>query len=262
MFKKTLLASALTLTFALGAQGVQANPVTNLVDGLLDGFTSQQFDARRGGGARRTSTVRRSSTTTSSSTTKSTTPTTTTNNNTTASSTNNTTASGTNNTTGTTGTTGTNTTGTNQQDANFSQRAYTGNQPNQPTQYGNQPYGNQPYGNQYGGQMGGAPSGGLGMGATFVSSLAGAGAGVLLANMLLSPAAAAEQGTEIATPDMLSDDQIKDLLAEVETNISDAETRLKEATEEEKGAISDELSKLHALQVSLMKEQINRIQNG
>lgn len=239
MFKKTLLASSLCVSLALASQGVQANPVTNLLNGLFNDVTNQQLDARRGGGARRTSSYKRS--TTSSTTSKSTTS--------------STTSSSANNTTGTTSSnslTNNNAAKTNtqtQQDATFSRTA-----PNQGTNQ--QGYAQQGYA-----QQGYAQQGGMGMGSTFISSLAGAGAGVLLANMLLSPATAAEMGTEVATPDMLSDDQINECLAQLETDIADAEARLKDAAEEDKAAISEELSKLRTLQATLLKEQINRLKN-
>lgn len=226
MIKKTLLASALTVSLALGAQGVQANPVNNLLEGLFNNITNQQLDARRGGGARRTSSVKRSTTTTSSSSTatKSTTPTTT--------------------------TAQKQSTTTNTQQTNTTQQnnaAQTNTAANQNTGMATN-------------QAAAAP-GGMGMGSTFVSSLAGAGAGVLLANMLLSPSAAAAQGTEVATPDMLSDEQIKECLAQLETDVKDAEERLSNAAEDEKLQISEEISQLHNLQATLMKEQINRLMN-
>lgn len=254
MFKKTLLASSLTVALSLGAQGVQANPVNNLLEGLFNNITQQQLDARRGGGARRSSTVRRSSTSSSTSTYKSSTPTTSTTNNTSTASntaaTNNTAAK--TNTTGTNNTTTNNTTNntTNQtQDAQFSQRSG----------YNQQGYNQQGYNQQYGSVP--QQRGSLGMGSTFISSLAGAGAGVLLANMLLSPAQAAEAGTDVATPDMLSDEQIKECLTQLDKDLDDAEKRLTEAAEEQKAQISEEISKMHELQTVLLKEQLNRLQN-
>lgn len=226
MIKKTLLASALTVSLALGAQGVQANPVNNLLEGLFNNITNQQLDARRGGGARRTSSVKRTTTTTSSSSTatKSTTPTSTT---------------------------------------AQKQSTTTNTQPTNTTQQNNAAQTNTAANQNTGmatNQAAAAP-GGMGMGSTFVSSLAGAGAGVLLANMLLSPSAAAAQGTEVATPDMLSDEQIKECLAQLETDVKDAEERLANAAEDEKLQISEEISQMHNLQATLMKEQINRLMN-
>lgn len=107
-----------------------------------------------------------------------------------------------------------------------------------------------------------APTGSMGMGGSFISSLAGAGAGVLLANMLLSPTAAASQGTEVATPDMLSDAQIDECLSQIKLDIEDAKARLAEAAPEDQNAIRDELSKMNELQIALLNEQINRIQKG
>ena len=52
MLKKTLIASAITVSFALSAQGVQANPITNFVNGLVNDVASVQLDARRGGARR------------------------------------------------------------------------------------------------------------------------------------------------------------------------------------------------------------------
>ena len=49
MFKKTLIASAVTAVFALTSQGVQANPITDLVSGFVKDAATVQFDARRGG---------------------------------------------------------------------------------------------------------------------------------------------------------------------------------------------------------------------
>lgn len=242
MLKKTLLASSVCVALTFASQGVQANPVTNLLDGFVNGFTSQQLDARRGGGARRTSSVRRSTTTSSSRTTSSSTAnksslTDTKTTSTTSSTQNKTTSQNTNTQQANANTQQTN---ANQQDATFNRNNANYNQGyNQPAQ----------------------ASGGLGMGSTFISSLAGAGAGVLLANMLLSPAAAAEQGTEVATPDMLSDDQIKECLSQLEKDVADAETRLAEAAEDQKAAISEEISQMHSLQTVLLKEQLNRLQN-
>lgn len=243
MLKKTLLASSVCVALTFASQGVQANPVTNLLDGFVNGFTSQQLDARRGGGARRTSSVRRSTTTSSSKSTTTSSSTANksslTDNKTTSSTQNNTTSQNTNTQQANANTQPTNA-NANQQDATFNRNSANYNQGyNQPAQ----------------------ASGGLGMGSTFISSLAGAGAGVLLANMLLSPAAAAEQGTEVATPDMLSDDQIKECLAQLEKDVADAETRLAEAADDEKAAISEEISQMHSLQTVLLKEQLNRLQN-
>ena len=119
---------------------------------------------------------------------------------------------------------------------------------------------NQQQGNSYYANRG--TTGGLGMGSTFLSSLAGAGAGVLLANMLLTPTAAAAQGTEVATPDMLSDDQIKECLAQLDTDLKDAEAQLADATGDEAQALRDQISQMHNLQISLMKEQLNRMQGA
>ena len=51
MLKKTLIASALTLGLMCATSGVQANPLTNVISGLVNGvgFTDMQFEARRGG---------------------------------------------------------------------------------------------------------------------------------------------------------------------------------------------------------------------
>lgn len=213
MFKKTLIASGVTLALAMGAQSVQANPLTNLASGFLDQITNVQFDARRGGGVRRSSGGFFSKKSSSATSTKS------------------------SNTV--------NKTATPQQNTNT--------QHNTAQQQTNQQYQQNP--NMQPMQRG------PGLGSTFASSLVGAGAGVLLANMLLTPAAAAAQGTEIATPDMLSDEQIKECLTELDTQIKDAEQRLSDAAADQKAAISEELSQMHNLQISLMKEQLNRVQN-
>lgn len=227
MLNKTLLASAVTFTFALGAQGVQANPVTNLISGFMQDATTVQLDARRGGSSRRasSSTAKKSTATSSRSVT-------TTNNNT-SNNANSTTAN------------------KNTQDAQFSQ--------NRPTGAANQP-GATPAGAAPAAAA--APTGGLGMGSSFLTSLAGAGAGVLLANMLLSPSAAAAEGTQVATPDLLSDDQIKEVLGKIDTDLKDAEKKLLDAAPEEQTAIRDQISKMNELKISLMQEQLNRLQKA
>lgn len=215
MFKKTLIASAVTAVFALGTQGVQANPITDLVKGFVQDAATVQFDARRGGGARssRASAPKRSV-----SSTRTTAPRRTVENR----------APAQNNTA----------------TANNAQRP-----------------GTQPHNNAAPAQQA-APTGNMGMGGNFISSLAGAGAGVLLANMLLSPSAAAAQGTEVATPDMLSDAQIEECLNQINTDIEDAKVRLSEAAPEDQGAIRDELSKMNELKIAILTEQLNRAQKG
>ena len=214
MLKKTLIASAITVSFALSAQGVQANPITNFVNGLVNDVASVQLDARRGGARRAAPRATPRATT---STRQAATPTRTTDNKTAA---NNNTATNNN----------------------------TANRNAQPQQ-----------------AQAGAPaaaSGSMGMGGAFLSSLAGAGAGVLLANMLLSPSAAAAQGTEVATPDMLSDTQIDECLTQIKTDLEDAKQRLSEAAPEEQAAIRDQISKMNELQITLLNEQLNRLQKG
>lgn len=210
MIKKTLIASAVTAVFALTSQGVQANPITDLVSGFVKDAATVQFDARRGGSRSfsRSSAPKRSVSSTRTTTQKrpvadTKTPA--------------------------------------QNNAATAQRPGQQNTPNGPQA---------------------APTGGMGMGASFISSLAGAGAGVLLANMLLSPTAAASQGTEVATPDMLSDAQIDECLSQIKLDIEDAKARLAEAAPEDQNAIRDELSKMNELQIALLNEQINRIQKG
>lgn len=229
MLRRTLTASAVALFMAAGSGGVQANPVTDMISALINDTVTVQNEARRGGGARRSSSVRRPSASynRSSSTTA-------------KSNTQNTQQSQQAQTQNK----------TQQQDASFTQRS---NQSSATPATAN---------NNMGTQTATQSAGGLGMGANFVSSLAGAGAGVLLANMLLSPAAAAEQGTEIATPDMLSDDQISECLTTIDADIKDAEKRLSEAADEDKQAIRDELSQMRNLKITLMQEQINRMQAG
>lgn len=209
MFKKTLIASAVTAVFALTSQGVQANPITDLVSGFVKDAATVQFDARRGGSRSfsRSSAPKRS---VSSTRTAQKRPV-------------------------------ADTKAPTQNNAATAQRPGQQNTPNAPQA---------------------APTGGMGMGGSFISSLAGAGAGVLLANMLLSPTAAASQGTEVATPDMLSDAQIDECLAQIKLNIEDAKARLAEAAPEDQNAIRDELSKMNELQITLLNEQINRIQKG
>lgn len=214
MLKKTLIASAITVSFALSAQGVQANPITNFVNGLVNDVASVQLDARRGGARRAAPRATPRATT---STRQAATPTRTTDNKTAAN----------------------NNTATNNNAANRNA---------QPQQ-----------------AQAGAPAaatGGMGMGGSFLSSLAGAGAGVLLANMLLSPSAAAAQGTEVATPDMLSDTQIDECLTQIKTDLEDAKQRLSEAAPEEQAAIRDQISKMNELQITLLNEQLNRLQKG
>lgn len=243
MLKKTMLATAVTLAFASAVPSAQAGTLTSMLSGLFDGngATTTNFEARRGG-FRSSRSARRSSSSSSSS--RAVVPanrnTSTTANNTTT----NTNRSTTNN----------NTNANNQQDAQFSQNAYRGN--NTTGTVGNNMATTRPGYTQ--GTMGAAP-GSMGMGSTFLSSLAGAGAGVLLANMLLSPSAAAAQGTEQATPDMLSDQQISECLDQLKLDLADAESRLLEAPDEEKAAIRDEISQMHNLQISLMSEQLNRL---
>ena len=214
MFKKTLIASAIAASFALTAQGVQANPVTNLISGLVNDVATVQFDARRGGSRRaapRATAPRASATTTRR----------------TANNDNKTAANN------------------QQKDAQFSQNATRPNQNAAPAA-----------------APASAPAGGMGMGGAFISSLAGAGAGVLLANMLLTPTAAASQGTEVATPDMLSDTQIDECLTQIKTDIDGVKQKLAEAAPEEQQALRDQLSKMNELQVTLLNEQINRLQKG
>ena len=214
MLKKTLIASAITVSFALSAQGVQANPITNFVNGLVNDVASVQLDARRGGARRAAPRATPRATT---STRQAATPNRTTDNKTAAN----------------------NNTATNNNAANRNA---------QPQQ-----------------AQAGAPAaapGGMGMGGSFLSSLAGAGAGVLLANMLLSPSAAAAQGTEVATPDMLSDTQIDECLTQIKTDLEDAKQRLSEAAPEEQAAIRDQISKMNELQITLLNEQLNRLQKG
>lgn len=248
MLKKTMLATAVTLAFASAVPSAQAGTLTSMLSGLFDGngATTTNFEARRGG-FRSSRSARRSSSSSSSS--RAVVPanrnTSTTANNTTT----NTNRSTTNN----------NTNANNQQDAQFSQNAYRGN--TNTTGTGTGTVGNNMATTRPGytqGTMGAAP-GSMGMGSTFLSSLAGAGAGVLLANMLLSPSAAAAQGTEQATPDMLSDQQISECLDQLKVDLADAESRLLEAPDEEKAAIRDEISQMHNLQISLMSEQLNRL---
>lgn len=235
MLNKTLLASAVTLTFALGAQGVQANPVTNLINGFVQDATSVQLDARRGGSSRRASSTAAKKPATSSSRSV------TTNNNNTANST---------------------ATNNNTKDAQFNQNR--SNQTN--TAQNNQTGTNQTGTNQMNGAAPAAAAapaaGGLGMGSSFLTSLAGAGAGVLLANMLLSPSAAAAEGTQVATPDLLSDDQIKEVLGQIDTDLKDAEKKLLDAAPEDQTAIRDQISKMNELKISLMQEQLNRLQKA
>ena len=209
MFKKTLIASAVTAVFALTSQGVQANPITDLVSGFVKDAATVQFDARRGGSRSfsRSSAPKRS---VSSTRTAQKRPV-------------------------------ADTKAPAQNNAATAQRPGQQNTPNAPQA---------------------ATTGGMGMGGSFISSLAGAGAGVLLANMLLSPTAAASQGTEVATPDMLSDAQIDECLAQIKLDIEDAKARLAEAAPEDQNAIRDELSKMNELQITLLNEQINRIQKG
>lgn len=233
MLKKTLIASTLTLGLMCATSGVQANPLTNVISGLVNGIgatTDMQFEARRGG-FRRSSPTR---STRATSTRSSSRAVTTTNNNTSSANTNRTTNQ--------------------QQDAQFSQNAYRGNN----NTVGANGMGTGALGNN----AAMANRGSLGMGSTFLSSLAGAGAGVLLANMLLSPTAAAAAGTEVATPDMLSDDQIKECLTQLDTDLKDLEAQVASAPQEEQAALREQISQMHNLQISLMKEQLNRLQGA
>lgn len=242
MIKKTLLAASVTLALATAVPSAQAGTLSSMLGGLFDGHgVTTNFEARRGGfrssrSARRSSTsssravapVNRSSSTSSNSTASNT-------------STNRNTTNNTNQ----------------QQDAQFSQNAYRGNNTTGTGTVGNNMATTRPGTTGYN-QAGAAP-GSMGMGSTFLSSLAGAGAGVLLANMLLSPSAAAAQGTEQATPEMLSDDQITECLDQLKLDLADAEARLADAADDEKAAIREEISQMHNLQISLMSEQLNRL---
>ncbi len=243
MLKKTMLATAVTLAFASAVPSAQAGTLTSMLSGLFDGngATTTNFEARRGG-FRSSRSARRSSSSSSSS--RAVVP-----------ANRNTSTTANNTTTNTNRSTTNNTNANNQQDAQFSQNAYRGNT-NTTGTVGNNMATTRPGYTQ--GTMGAAP-GSMGMGSTFLSSLAGAGAGVLLANMLLSPSAAAAQGTEQATPDMLSDQQISECLDQLKLDLADAESRLLEAPDEEKAAIRDEISQMHNLQISLMSEQLNRL---
>ncbi len=213
MFKKTLIATAVTAVFALGTQGVQANPVTDLVKGFVQDAASVQFDARRGGSARSS---RAAAPKKSVSSTRTTAP------------------------------------RRAENRAPAQNNAANANNAQRPGAQQN---------NAAPGQQA-APTGNMGMGGNFISSLAGAGAGVLLANMLLSPSAAAAQGTEVATPDMLSDAQIEECLTQINTDIENAKVRLAEAAPEEQNAIRDELSKMNELKIAILSEQLNRAQKG
>lgn len=244
MLKKTMLATAVTLAFASAVPSAQAGTLTSMLSGLFDGngATTTNFEARRGG-FRSSRSARRSSSSSSSS--RAVVP-----------ANRNTSTTANNTTTNTNRSTTNNTNANNQQDAQFSQNAYRGNNTTGTGTVGNNMATTRPGYTQ--GTMGAAP-GSMGMGSTFLSSLAGAGAGVLLANMLLSPSAAAAQGTEQATPDMLSDQQISECLDQLKLDLADAESRLLEAPDEEKAAIRDEISQMHNLQISLMSEQLNRL---
>ena len=244
MLKKTMLAAAVTLAFASAVPSAQAGTLTSMLSGLFDGngATTTNFEARRGG-FRSSRSARRSSSSSSSS--RAVVP-----------ANRNTSTTANNTTTNTNRSTTNNTNANNQQDAQFSQNAYRGNTTTGTGTVGNNMATTRPGYTQ--GTMGAAP-GSMGMGSTFLSSLAGAGAGVLLANMLLSPSAAAAQGTEQATPDMLSDQQISECLDQLKLDLADAESRLLAAPDEEKAAIRDEISQMHNLQISLMSEQLNRL---
>ena len=244
MIKKTLLAASVTLALATAVPSAQAGTLSSMLSGLFDGQgITTDFEARRGGArSSRRSTARRSTTSSSravapvnrsSSTTS--------NSSSSSSSTNRSTTNNTNQ----------------QQDAQFSQNAYRGNNTTGTGTVGNNMATTRPGTTGYN-QAGAAP-GSMGMGSTFLSSLAGAGAGVLLANMLLSPSAAAAQGTEQATPEMLSDDQITECLDQLKLDLADAEARLADAADDEKAAIREEISQMHNLQISLMSEQLNRL---
>lgn len=239
MFKKTVLAAAVTLAFATAVPSAQAGTLSSMLGGLFNGHDSAttSFEARRGGF--RSSRFSRSSSSTSSS--RAVAPA----NNTTSSTTSNTNRTTTNNT-------------NNQQDAQFSQNAYRGTNTTNTGTVGNGMATSRP---GYG-QQGYAQGGNMGMGSSFLSSLAGASAGVLLANMLLSPSAAAAQGTEQATPDMLSDQQLTECLDQLKLDLADAESRLADASDEEKAAIRDEISQMHNLQITLMSEQLNRLKGA
>ncbi len=240
MLKKTLIASTLTLGLALGAQGVQANPITDFISGFVGGDVGAvQQEARRGGFR---SSSRRSTATKSSTTSSSRAVTTTNNRSSTSSTTNNTNRTNTTNN------------ANNQQDAQFSSNAYRSN----PNAVGT---GAGPNG-LTGPQAAYAQRGSMGMGSTFLSSLAGAGAGVLLANMLLTPTAAAAAGTEVATPDMLSDEQLTECLTQLDTDLKDAQQRLLDAAPEETDMIREEITQMNNLKITLLQEQLNRLQGS
>ena len=237
MIKKTLLAASVTLALATAVPSAQAGTLSSMLGGLFDGHgATTSFEARRGGFRSRSS-ARRSSTSSS----RAVAP-----------------VNRSNSTASNTTSTNRNTTNNNQQqDAQFSQNAYRGNNTTNTGTVGNNMATTRPGTTGYN-QAGAAP-GSMGMGSTFLSSLAGAGAGVLLANMLLSPSAAAAQGTEQATPDMLSDAQITECLDQLKLDLADAEARLADAADDEKAAIREEISQMHNLQISLMSEQLNRL---
>lgn len=238
MIKKTLLAASVTLALATAVPSAQAGTLSSMLGGLFDGHgATTSFEARRGG-FRSSRSARRSSTSSSRAVAPVNRSSSTASNNT---STNRNTTNNTNQ----------------QQDAQFSQNAYRGNNTTGTGTVGNNMATTRPGTTGYN-QAGAAP-GSMGMGSTFLSSLAGAGAGVLLANMLLSPSAAAAQGTEQATPDMLSDDQITECLDQLKLDLADAEARLADAADDEKAAIREEISQMHNLQISLMSEQLNRL---
>ena len=243
MIKQTILAASITLALATVVPSAQAGTLSTMLGGLFDGHgATTNFEARRGGGFRSSRSSSRRSATSSS---RAVAPV---NRNTSTTSTNNTTKTNRNTTNQ-----------TNQQhDAQFSQNAYRGNTTgtNTGTVGNNMPTSRTGTGYN---QPGTASYGSMGMGSTFLSSLAGAGAGVLLANMLLSPSAAAAQGTEQATPEMLSDTQISECLDQLKTDLADAEARLADASDEEKAALREQISQMHNLQIALMSEQLNRL---
>ena len=142
-----------------------------------------------------------------------------------------------------------NTNRTNTQDAQFSQRS---------------PYANQ---NVNRGAAAGTAAIPAYTGSPFLSSLTGTMTGMLLANMLFGSTAHASSQTPTVTPESLTDDELKECIATLDSKMTELEAArgdILNSSAEDKDAQLAQLDKdqqqLKDLQLRLLKEQIDRLQ--
>lgn len=104
-------------------------------------------------------------------------------------------------------------------------------------------------------------------GSPFLSSLTGTMTGMLLANMLFGSTAHASSQTPAVTPESLTDDELKECIATLDSKMTELETArgdILNSSAEDKDAQLAQLDKdqqqLKDLQLRLLKEQIDRLQ--